>query len=95
MAYYFQKGCEECGERVEIDDQICPKCGFDFSLHPRVSPKCPYCEKELHLCDFYVMELDKKGRKREKGFLGESIDRYHKMFHCPFCGKILGFTSWS
>ena len=56
----FTKGCEECGGGVEMDDQICPKCGFDFTLHPRISPKCPYCEKELHLRDFFVYELDKK-----------------------------------
>ncbi len=91
MAFYFYKGCEECGRGVDIDDQICPNCGFDFTLHPRISPKCPYCEKELHLHDFFLMELDKKGRKRVKGFIGEVHDG-EKMFHCPFCGKILGFS---
>ena len=89
----FTKGCEECGWGVDIDDQICSKCGFDFTLHPRISPKCPYCEKDLHLRDFYVIELDKKGRKRNKGFLGEHAGWYNQMYHCPFCGKILGFTN--
>ncbi|GAI59022.1 unnamed protein product, partial [marine sediment metagenome] len=37
-------------------------------------------------------DLDKKGHKIPKGFLGEHI-RPTQMFHCPFCGKILGFTS--
>jgi uncharacterized Zn-finger protein len=90
--YNFYRGCEECGRSVDIDDQKCPKCGFDFTLHPRVKPKCPYCEKELHLTDFYVMELDKKGHKRVRGFLGEHRGA-NQMFHCPFCGKILGFSN--
>jgi len=90
--YYFHKGCEECGKGIDMDEQICPKCGFNHTLNPRMNPKCPYCEKELHLRDFYVMELDKKGRKRVRGFLGE-FGAYNQMFHCPFCGKILGFTA--
>ena len=57
-----------------------------------MNPKCPYCEKKLHLRDFYVMELDKKGRKGVRGFLGE-FGAYNQKFHCPFCGKILGFTA--
>lgn len=88
----FYKGCEECGRSVFIDDQICPKCGFDFTLNPRVKPKCPYCEKELHLADFHVMKLDKKNRKIYKGFLGEHVLGC-QMYHCPFCGKILGFSN--
>ena len=90
--YNFRRGCEECGRGVDMDVQICPKCGFNFTINPRISPKCPYCEKELHLRDFYIMKLDKKGRKIPKGFLGEHV-RPTQMFHCPFCGKILGFTS--
>lgn len=90
---YIYKGCEECGRDVSMEDQICSKCGFDFSLHPRINPKCPYCEEELHLQDFYVMKLDKKGRKCVSGFLGEAIGLYNQMYHCPFCGKILGFTN--
>ncbi len=89
----FTKGCEECGQGVPIDDQICSKCGFDFTLHPWISPKYPYCEKNLHLRDFYVIELDKKGRKRVKGFLCEKSGWYNQMYHCPFCEKILGFTN--
>ena len=90
--YSFRRGCEECGRGVDIDEQICPKCGFNHALNPRINPKCPYCEKELHLHDFYITHLDKKGRKIPAGFLGE-YTRYNAMFHCPFCGKILGFTA--
>lgn len=77
---------------MDIDDNVCPKCGFDFTLHPRVNPKCPYCENELHLHDFFILEIDKKGRKTVVGSLGEYLKFLH-MFHCPFCGKILGFTN--
>ena len=90
---YINRGCEECGRAVDVDENICPKCGFDFTKNPRIKPKCPYCEEELHLRDFYVLEIDKKGRKRTKGFLGERIGWYNQMYHCPFCGKILGFTN--
>ena len=89
----FQKGCENCGKQVEIDVQICPKCKFDFTLHPRISPKCPYCEEELHIYDFYKIKLDKNGRKLYRGFIGESFGFYKEMHHCPFCGKILGFSN--
>jgi len=88
----FHKGCEGCGRSIDIDHQICPKCGFDFKLHPRISPKCPYCEKELHIYDFFIVEVDKKNRKSIRGFLGESAGLAMAMFHCPFCGKILGFS---
>ena len=90
---YFKRGCEKCGKQVLIGVQICPKCGFNFTLHPRISPKCPYCEEELHLHDFYVIKIDKKGRKVAQGFLGENMWGLKEMYHCPFCGKILGFTN--
>ncbi|MFX1296368.1 MAG: hypothetical protein ACFFD2_16135 [Promethearchaeota archaeon] len=63
-----------------------------ISSNPRVTPKCPYCEEELHLYDFCIIEIDKKGRKHVRGFLGESIGYSMRMWHCPFCGKILGFS---
>jgi len=88
----FYKHCEECGRPVNIEEQICPKCGYDYTLHPRITPKCPYCEKELHIYDFFIMELDKKGHKRYRGFLGETFRYNTRMWHCPFCGKILGFS---
>ena len=88
----FTKRCEKCGRGVDIDASNCPKCGFDFGSSPRVIPRCPYCEKELHLPDFYVVKIDKKGRKYQLGFLGEPTGYTH-MFNCPFCGNILGFSS--
>jgi len=84
MAFYFYRGCEECGRGVDIETQICSKCGFDFTLHPRINPKCPYCEKDLHITDFCVADRDKKGRKILKGLLGEYVGSL-QMFHCPFC----------
>ena len=90
--YNFYRGCENCGRRVDMDESICPKCGFNFNLNPRISPKYPYCEEELHLSDFYLLKLDKKGHKMVSGFLGEYTSS-GQMFHCPFCGKILGFSN--
>lgn len=92
LRYNYTKGCEECGKSVYIDDTVCSNCGFDFTLNPRVKPKCPHCEKELHLHDFFVLKIDKKGRKAFAGSLGESCFNL-SMYHCPFCGKILGFTN--
>jgi hypothetical protein len=90
--YRFKRGCEECGRGIDMDEQICSKCGFDTAINPRISPKCPYCENELHLQDFYLMKVDKKGHKIPAGFLGE-YTRGTQMFHCPYCGKILAFSS--
>jgi len=88
----FTKDCWECGRSVPIEEHVCSKCGFDFSSHPQVMPKCPYCEKELHLHDFYTTRLDKKGNMRVVGFIGEKMGFYMKMWYCPLCGKILGFS---
>jgi len=88
----FTKDCWECGWAALIEDQVCSKCGYDFSSHPQVMPKCPYREKELHLRDFFTTGLDKKGRMRVVGFIGENRGHLMKMWYCPFCGKILGFT---
>ena len=92
---FFFKGCEECGRYVDIDEKICPKCGFDLTLSPRVNPRCPYCEKELHIYDFFIVEINKKGQKRSRCFLGESNSYSTRMWHCPFCGKILGFSDYA
>lgn len=88
----FTKDCWECGRSLSIEDQVCSKCGFDFSSHPQVMPKCPYCEKQLHLSDFFTTRLNKKGRMRVVGFIGEKMGSYMKMWYCPLCGKILGFS---
>jgi len=56
---------------MEISEQICPKCGFNFNSPANIKPICPYCEKELHLDDFNITVLDKKGRERPRRFKGE------------------------
>ncbi len=91
---YFNRYCVECNYLIYIDDESCSKCGYDYKLHPLLKPLCPYCEKELHLSDFYTTRLDKKGRKRARAFKGEFYGS-QKLWHCPFCGKILGFSDWA
>jgi predicted amidophosphoribosyltransferase len=86
----YSRSCWECGKKILTTDQICPDCGFDFNSPAYIKPICPYCEKELHLDDFNVNYIDKKGRIKPKGFKGEFFFTF-KMFYCPFCGKILGF----
>lgn len=68
--------------------------------------KCPYCSKELHLEDFF--EVSKMETKKEKlkgrirDFKGESVQPYRrgrnwgecKMWVCPSCNTILGFTEF-
>jgi len=63
--------------------------------------KCPYCSKELHIEDFFVVEKKetRKGkiRIRTQEFKGESIpgigwSRSCKMWACPSCDTILGFS---
>ncbi|MFX0060517.1 MAG: hypothetical protein ACFE8J_19650 [Candidatus Heimdallarchaeota archaeon] len=90
----FDKGCWECGAELGIDEQICPQCGFDFNSSAHVKPKCPFCKKELHIYDFYATKLDKKRRVKFRGFKGE-YTRRKKMWYCPFCGSILGFSEWN
>ena len=90
----FNKGCWECGKIIGINVLKCPSCGYDFNSASHVYPKCPYCKKELHIYDFYAKEVDKKGRKKFQGFKGE-LTRRKKMWYCPFCGAILGFSEWN
>lgn len=89
----FYKNCLECGRHVDLEDQICPKCGYDFTSQPQVKPICPYCEKEIHLSDFFTTRLDKKGHKRIVGFICENGPQSKQMWYCPLCGKILGFSN--
>lgn len=66
--------------------------------------KCPYCSKEIHIEDFFVVEKreTKKGKIKTKivEFKGESIippglGAYDcKMWACPSCDAILGFTEY-
>jgi len=55
--------------------------------------KCPYCSKELHLGDFFKAILGKK-RLRYLSFKGEHSNAtpFYKMWICPFCDTILGFS---
>jgi len=66
--------------------------------------KCPYCSKELHIEDFFVVKQreTKKGKIKTKvgEFKGESIEPPRlgvgdiKMWACPSCDAILGFTEY-
>jgi len=64
-------------------------------------PKCPYCKKDLIIEDFFYVETkeSKKGKikARVKGFKGESYQigwRGYKMWTCPSCDSILGFSEY-
>ena len=66
--------------------------------------KCPYCDTEIHIEDFFeVTEKEtKKGKvkKRIGKFKGEEISTGFtstKMWSCPSCNKIIGFSDhyWS
>ena len=55
-------------------------------------PKCPYCKNEVHIEDFFEnIKYWKDGRVKSADYKGESIG-YIKMFACPSCDTILGFT---
>lgn len=62
--------------------------------------KCPYCKEELHIEDFYEITIKetKKGIQRVKSqvFKGEKSPGwpYSKMWVCPSCDTILGFSEW-
>lgn len=66
--------------------------------------KCPYCSKELHIEDFFVVEKreTKKGKIKTRvgEFKGENIvprglgSADCKMWVCPSCDAILGFTHY-
>ncbi len=64
--------------------------------------KCPYCNKELHIEDFFehTKKETKKGKIKVRvgDFKGESISPSRlcwgdcKMWVCPSCDTILGFS---
>lgn len=63
--------------------------------------KCPYCDAEIHIEDFFEVseKQTKKGKikKRIGKFKGEHLStgfNYLKMFVCPSCDKILGFSEY-
>ena len=64
-------------------------------------PKCPYCKTELTIEDFFITEEreTKKGKikTRVKGFNGPELSmgiNRAKMWVCPSCDSILGFTEY-
>lgn len=64
-------------------------------------PKCPYCKKDLIIEDFFEV-LTKETRKgkikaKVKDFRGESFEKGwsgYKMWVCPSCDSILGFSEF-
>jgi hypothetical protein len=66
--------------------------------------KCPYCSAELHIEDFFIVEKKetKKGKikTRIREFKGEGIIPQGlgwggcRMWACPSCEAILGFTEF-
>ena len=65
--------------------------------------KCPYCQKDLMFEDFYGVVTEKEKKKGKiitklKGFKGasyKSIGYGVKMWACPGCDTILGFSEYS
>ena len=63
--------------------------------------KCPYCKADLHIEDFFEVKTKetKKGKIKTKrgSFKGAFIDKgWHrlKMWACPRCDTILGFSEY-
>ena len=65
--------------------------------------KCPYCQKDLTFDDFFVVVTEKETKKGKiitklKDFKGSSYSRGTygvKMWACPGCDTILGFSEYS
>ena len=65
-------------------------------------PKCPFCETDIFLEDFFhtIVKETKKGKIKKKTgeFKGESMSLGYghsvKMWICPSCDKILGFSEY-
>ena len=59
--------------------------------------KCPYCNAELHLGNFFTQAGTLLGMPLRK-FEGETMKIGYKnavkMFTCPKCDKILGFSEY-
>ena len=62
--------------------------------------KCPYCSKELHIGDFFEtssITTSKGGTTiAVENFKGEQTSPMHyiKMWVCPSCDTIIGFSEW-
>jgi len=64
-------------------------------------PKCPYCKKDLIIEDFFEVstKVTRKGKikAKVKGFRGEKRSKGwggYKMWSCPACDNILGFSEY-
>lgn len=64
--------CENCGEEVEEDQELCPHCGAIFT-----AIKCPRCGYRGKLHEFF-------NGCPSCGFLGE--DRVRETSHTPIAG---------
>lgn len=64
--------------------------------------KCPFCEADIFLEEFFhtTVKETKKGKIKKKTgeFKGETMHvgfkNYVKMWTCPSCDKILGFSEY-
>ena len=65
-------------------------------------PRCPYCNLEIHLESFFELILKETSEgdieKRIGDFKGEQLSIGYKnnvkMWVCPSCDKILGFSEY-
>ena len=57
-------------------------------------PKCPYCKSEVHIEDFFDNITYRKDNTIKRAeFKGESLISFaYRMWVCPSCDTILGFT---
>jgi len=66
-------------------------------------PKCPYCQNEINIEDFFnipTKQLTKGEKKARLGdFKGQYLQvgyrSYAKMWSCPSCDSILGFSEYA
>jgi len=63
--------------------------------------KCPYCKEDLRIEDFFERSIketkDGKIKAKLRGFGGENIEIGRvgfKMWSCPGCDTILGFSEY-
>ena len=62
--------------------------------------KCPYCNEDFHIEDFYELREyeTKRGKiKTKELFKGDSTSGFRhelKMWACPGCDTILGFSEY-
>lgn len=70
---------------------------FDYSKTVNSIKACPYCKSVVHLEDFFENIKYYKGNKdrvTKADFKGERIG-YTRMWACPSCDTILGFSQFA